>query len=103
MSATDRGLGRGLDALFRNSAMQSGALRQNAGDGEEEKNSHEDSTKAAITRLPIAALSPAQGQPRVTFDEEALQELAESIRSQGVVQPLLVRPFRTETDRKSVV
>lgn len=97
MSATDRGLGRGLDALFRNSAMQSGALRQNAGDGEEEKNSHEDSTKAAITRLPIAALSPAQGQPRVTFDEEALQELAESIRSQGVVQPLLVRPFRTET------
>ena len=54
MSATDRGLGRGLDALFRNSAMQSGALRQNAGDGEEEKNSHEDSTKAAITR-PFAA------------------------------------------------
>ena len=45
----------------------------------------------------IAALTPCKGQPRKHFDEAALDELAASIRSQGVIQPLLVRPRRTET------
>ena len=49
------------------------------------------------TTLPIAALTPCKGQPRKHFDEAALDELAASIRSQGVIQPLLVRPRRTET------
>lgn len=97
MSTTDRGLGRGLDALFRNSAMPSEALRKTTGDAPTRQPGSDDPAQTPVTRLPIAALSPAQGQPRMTFDEEALQELAESIRSQGVIQPLLVRPFHTET------
>lgn len=42
--------------------------------------------------LPVAQLSPSPLQPRKHFDEEALEELAASIREKGVLQPLLVRP-----------
>ena len=87
MSATRKGMGQGLDALFRN--MPSVSAR------EEKKDAPE--PEAAPVSLPIAALTPGQGQPRRHFDENALEELAESIRSQGIVQPLLVRPCRTET------
>ena len=55
------------------------------------------STPRQTTTLPIAALTPCRNQPRKHFDEAALEELAASIRSQGVIQPLLVRPRRTET------
>ncbi len=92
MSATERGLGRGLDALFRNVPPV-----------EEEKpvpvsvESSASTTPKHATALPIAALTPCRNQPRKHFDESALDELAASIRSQGVIQPLLVRPLRTET------
>lgn len=95
MTTQERGLGRGLDALFLNMPVRPDAVKE-SGTASEEKNSaavHQDS----VTRLPIAALSPAQGQPRKVFDEDALAELAASIRSQGIVQPLLVRPIRTQT------
>lgn len=42
--------------------------------------------------LPVEALTPGRQQPRRTFDQAALEALAESIREQGVLQPLLVRP-----------
>ena len=44
-----------------------------------------------IVNLEIEQLVPRQGQPRTRFDEDTLQELAESIKSQGLLQPLLVR------------
>lgn len=92
MSVHERGLGRGLDALFGNvSSANTGTL----------KNVLPESAVtpfvAEVTTLPIAALRPGQGQPRKHFDEGALEELTASIRSQGVVQPLLVRPLRTDT------
>ena len=68
MNARKRGLGRGLDALI-------------------EKTPEEE-----IRRLPVASLRPNRFQPRSHFDEEAIAELAESIRTQGVVQPLVVTP-----------
>ena len=43
-------------------------------------------------RLPVVALRPGVGQPRRNFDEASLEQLAESIRRDGVLQPLLVRP-----------
>ena len=91
MSANERGLGRGLDALFRNVSPTA---------AEQASSTPADSaalTPKRATTLPIAALTPAKGQPRKHFDEEALEELAASIRSQGVIQPLLVRPRRTDT------
>ncbi len=50
------------------------------------------STGAADT-LPIARVEPRKGQPRTNFDEEALQELAESIAQHGLLQPITVRPL----------
>lgn len=99
MNANERGLGRGLDALFRNVAARPEAVRTDSADniGSDKEVVREQEALDPVTRLPLAALSPAQGQPRTTFDEEALEELAASIRSQGIIQPLLVRPHRTET------
>jgi len=93
MSANERGLGRGLDALFRNVTPAERASSAKADSAEVPAPSVPKST----TTLPIAALTPCKGQPRKHFDEAALDELAASIRSQGVIQPLLVRPRRTET------
>lgn len=75
MSVQSRGLGRGLDTLFRNAPETSGATVDSL-------------------QLPVRLLHPCSSQPRKHFDETALEELAASIRSQGVVQPLLVRPIR---------
>ena len=74
MSIPQRGLGRGLDSLFRNTAASEEA-------------------PSDILRVPVRLLHPCASQPRKFFDETALDELAASIRSQGVVQPLLVRPI----------
>ena len=75
MSVQQRGLGRGIDTLFRNGTLP---LRDEGGD-----------TK----QLPLFKLVPGSGQPRQIFDDAALEELAASIRIQGVIQPLLVRPL----------
>ena len=66
------GLGKGLDALFID-------------------NSTED-VKSAV-KLNINDIEPKRDQPRKTFDEAALSELADSIALHGVIQPLLVRPI----------
>jgi len=73
MCAQERGLGRGLDSLFRNA--------------------EEAATGKESAKLPIASLEAGMGQPRVRFDDGALAELADSIRSQGIIQPILVRPI----------
>jgi ParB family chromosome partitioning protein len=65
------GLGKGLDALF---------LDNNTEDG-------------SVTNLKITEIEPNKDQPRTLFDEEALRELADSIRIHGVIQPLVVRPM----------
>lgn len=68
MTAKRRGLGRGLDALL-------------------------DAQAAAEPRtLPVSRLRPNRFQPRSRFDETGLEELADSIRAQGIVQPLVVAP-----------
>jgi ParB family chromosome partitioning protein len=74
MSATSRGLGKGLDALFRNNET---TLLQRQND---------------VSSVPLEALAPNPKQPRKYFAPDTLEELAASIRSQGIVQPLLVRP-----------
>jgi ParB family chromosome partitioning protein len=66
-----KGLGRGLEALLGDKAQKE--------------------TTAEINRLPLTALQAGKYQPRQKMEAGALQELAESIREQGVMQPLLVR------------
>ena len=67
------GLGKGLDALFLDNAI--------------------DESGGSVSRLPINDIEPNRDQPRKIFDEEALGELAKSIADHGVIQPLLVRPM----------
>jgi len=67
-----KGLGRGLEALLGEKTQQASASTD-------------------INRLPLTALQAGKYQPRQKMEAGALQELAESIREQGVMQPLLVR------------
>lgn len=67
-----KGLGRGLEALLGEKAQQVNVTSE-------------------INRLPLSALQAGKYQPRQKIESGALQELAESIREQGVMQPLLVR------------
>ena len=67
------GLGKGLDALFLDNAVEE--------------------TQGSAVRLSINEITPNRAQPRKTFDEDALAELAASIAVHGVLQPLLVRPL----------
>ncbi len=75
-----RGLGRGLSAL----------LGEDEPDTAREQNSD---TGARPRTLPIAFLKPNPLQPRRTFRDEDLRDLATSIREKGVLQPILVRPM----------
>ena len=74
-----KGLGRGLDALL-------------AGD---------ESKKEIQRSLPVTALQPGKYQPRTQMDKESLEELAASIRAQGLMQPILVRPV--SMDRYEII
>jgi ParB family chromosome partitioning protein len=74
-----KGLGRGLDALLG---------------GEETR-------KDALMNLAVSKIRPGKYQPRTRMDQEALAELAASIKTQGLMQPVLVRPV--ERDRYELI
>lgn len=80
MSSKKRGLGRGLDALLGPSAKA-------------EPSTPQTENKSGLVTLPIDVLQRGQYQPRQDMRQESLQELADSIRVQGVVQPIVVRPI----------
>lgn len=89
MSSGQRGLGRGLDALFENSASLGTNASSNTTGIAAEIGMPPRNTD--ITSLPLDSLIANPRQPRKNFDAEALQELANSIASQGLIQPILVR------------
>ena len=78
------GLGRGLDAIFLD----------NSDLGEEK-------AKEGVSKIRISMVDPKSDQPRKYFDKEALEELAESIREHGLLQPILVREI--EADRYQII
>ncbi len=71
MTEKRKGLGRGLSALL--------------------------TTNEEVRALPVAQLQPSRYQPRLAFDDHGLEELAASIRSQGLIQPLIVSPTGKST------
>lgn len=71
MAAKKGGLGRGLEALFN----------ENAADGE------------GAVNIRLSDIEPNREQPRKDFDEDAISELAESIKQHGLIQPIVVRPL----------
>ncbi|AGC50240.1 ParB/RepB/Spo0J family partition protein [Lawsonia intracellularis] len=90
MATQERGLGRGLDILFGNTSpeVEQDHIKKHSKDG---------LVLPSITKLPIAILRPSSSQPRKSFDKNALEELVLSIKNQGVVQPILVRPYREQS------
>ncbi|HEY2525720.1 MAG TPA: ParB/RepB/Spo0J family partition protein [Candidatus Binataceae bacterium] len=81
-----RGLGRGLDALIESTeAPPAGDLPQAAAGVE--------SGGGAALSVELDRIVPSVLQPRRHFDSERLQELAQAIRSQGIIEPLVVRPL----------
>jgi ParB family chromosome partitioning protein len=83
-----KGLGRGLDALLGGHADINDAVQELPG---------------ATSSLPIAKLQAGKYQPRTRMDEGALNELAESIRAQGLLQALLVRPLPDSQDKYEII
>ena len=85
MNTAKKGLGRGLSALF--------------GDIEKKSGSHQVQTN----KIPIADLERNKYQPRTIFDEEKLDELSSSIKENGVIQPIAVRPNKYEPGKFEIV
>ena len=85
MSAAKKGLGRGLSALF--------------GDIENKSTSVE----VQINKVPIANLQRNKYQPRTIFDEEKISELSSSIKENGMIQPIAVRPNKYEPGSYEIV
>ena len=81
-----KGLGRGLSALF--------------GDSEPKKKSNENNH---ISNVSISDLSRNPYQPRQNFKEEKLEELANSIKKNGIIQPIAVRPSKTASNKYEIV
>ncbi|MFT2092800.1 ParB/RepB/Spo0J family partition protein [Paraglaciecola sp. 2405UD69-4] len=79
MSAKKRGLGRGLDALLATSQSKTSS----EADASEQN--------GELRKIPVEFLQPGKYQPRKDMSSEALEDLASSIRSQGVIQPIVVR------------
>ncbi|MDD2729525.1 ParB/RepB/Spo0J family partition protein [Malikia sp.] len=77
-----KGLGRGLEALLGPKLDDSTSLDAASGD--------------LPSQLPLTDLVPGSYQPRTRMDEGALYELAESIKAQGIMQPILVRPLAAD-------
>ncbi len=87
MVVKKKGLGRGLDALLGANTTQSSA---NPLDGESALEPTVE-PKSELRELPVDLLRPGQYQPRRDMHPEALEELAASIKAQGVMQPIVVR------------
>ena len=77
MRKKNSGLGRGLDAIFLDNSLE-----DNTSNGEN-----------SITKIKLSMIDPKSDQPRKYFDKEALEELAASIKENGLLQPILVREY----------
>ncbi|HEX8302143.1 ParB/RepB/Spo0J family partition protein [Sphingomonas sp.] len=76
------GLGRGLSSLLGDNVPEASINGPPQGPG-----------AGGLRMLPVSALTPHPGQPRRYFDETALEDLALSIQSRGLIQPIVVRPI----------
>ena len=76
MARRSSGLGRGLDAIFLENTLENTNNKENT-----------------INTLKISLVDPKSDQPRKYFDKEALEELSDSIRENGLLQPILVREY----------
>ena len=101
MSKQQRGLGKGLSALLGD-AGDLDQLRSPVGYvNKEVVGTKEPQDTADVLRIPVDMIEPNPFQPRMSFDQEALQELAASIRTFGLIQPITVR--KKSADRYQII
>lgn len=102
MSKQQRGLGKGLGALLGGDPDLN-QIRKPVGYVNKEvvSESQPKQGSADILRIPVAMIEPNPFQPRMSFDQDALEELAESIRTLGLIQPITVR--RISGDRYQII
>lgn len=86
MGSRPQGLGKGLDALFNQA-----------------KPNHENQPSSRYQSLRLDQIEANPVQPRKNFDQQCLQELARSIESQGILQPIMVRPIEDNEDKYQIV
>lgn len=80
--AQKRGLGKGLDALIRPNLLQN--------DQNKNENISENAPEGGVRNIKISKIEPNPDQPRDYFDEDSLEELADSIKKNGMIQPITV-------------
>ena len=85
MNPAKKGLGRGLSALFGDIEKKSG------------------SSQMQTSKIPIADLQRNKYQPRNIFDDEKLEELSKSIKENGVIHPVAVRPNKSEPGKFEII
>jgi ParB family chromosome partitioning protein len=86
-NTTKKGLGRGLSSLMGDADT---SQTKNANVGQE-------------TKIPIANLKPSPSQPRRLFNKNSINELADSIKAKGLVQPLVVRPSPSDANSYEII
>lgn len=91
MSKQQRGLGKGLGALLGGDTDLSKIRKPVGYVNKQVVTETQPKDTADILRIPVDLIEPNPYQPRMSFDQEALEELAESIRSLGLIQPITVR------------
>ncbi|MDA8822607.1 ParB/RepB/Spo0J family partition protein [Candidatus Pelagibacter bacterium] len=85
-SGKKRGLGRGLSALFGDQSVEAKTAE-----------------KKELNKVSISDLSRNQYQPRAMFNEDKLNELTNSIKKNGVIQPIAVRPKKNESGKYEII
>jgi ParB family chromosome partitioning protein len=91
MSKQQRGLGRGLGALLGGDTDLNQIRKPVGYVNKEVVKSDPPQDTSDILRVPVDMIEPNPYQPRMSFDQEALEELADSIRTLGLIQPITVR------------
>ena len=87
MNISKKGLGRGLSSLMGETVIQESPTQPASGD----------------VKISISKLKPSSIQPRRLFDKNSIMELAESIKAKGLVQPILVRPSKSNSDEYEII
>lgn len=103
MAKQTHGLGKGLEALLGGSATDPSQFRKPVGyiNKDVVTRGKPLSSNGDIVRIPVDMVEPNPYQPRMSFDNEALNELADSIRTLGLIQPITVR--RKSDDRFQII
>lgn len=92
-TAKKRGLGRGLDALLTPQVRTA-----DKNDLNENESNSSSPTNGDLSKIAIHQLKPGKYQPRKDMSDSALEELSLSIQSQGIIQPIVVRPIDEQID-----